>query len=122
MTIGLRVVTALQAVAGGRVHPVVAPEEPTLPYVTYLEAANPTNNALEGASNLQNTRLQIDCWSLTYSEAHSVADAVTAAMLAQSHLGSPSMFDARLIGRQDFEDPDVRTYRVLLEFSCWHLP
>jgi hypothetical protein len=102
------------------VYPLIARDSAPLPYVVYSQIANPINNSLTGRADLQNTRLQIDCWHSSYSAVHTLANAVIAAMDAQTHSGSPAVFTAILIGKQDFEDPDTRDYRVVLEFSVWH--
>lgn len=119
MNLGTMIATALAGVASGRVHPLMAPDEPSYPYVVFSEVARPVINTLRGKSSLVGARFQIDCVALTYIEAHSTAEAVVTAMLAQSHLGSPTSFTATHIGQQDLSEPDLRAYRVMLEFAVW---
>lgn len=108
-------VTALSGVAGARIYPMLAPQPATTPYVVYTRVVSQVENVMAGNGNppINQTRLQIDVYSKTYSEANSVAQAVTAAMLAWN-------IQNVNISSQDLFEPDTRLYRVMLEYSIWH--
>lgn len=122
MSLGELLKIALAGVAGGRLYPDLAPNNPTKPYLTYLHFG-PINNSFAGASDFQNQRTQIDCFADTKAEAESVATQIEVAMSAQSPYSSPQMFSSMQISRSYFGvDRDVRLHRVTVEFSVWFRP
>lgn len=84
----------------------------TFPYVVYLRIVSTVNNNLSGPSNLQNTRVQIDVFDRTYSNAAALAEQVQAAMgAAFPTCIQVSSFDV-------YEDP-IKAFRISADFSVW---
>lgn len=82
------------------------------PYIIFLRIVSTANNSLSGASNLQNTRVQIDVLDRTYSSAAALAELVQAAIAAAFPQSiQVSSFDA-------YEDL-VKAYRVSADYSIW---
>ncbi len=105
-------------VLDGRLHPVVLPQKPTLPALTYQRVATAPVRSLSGTSDRASVVLQIDIWARSYPAAKQAADAVTE-RLQNSRGGdanAPVIF--RHAGEQDgFEEqPDwwriTQTWRV----------
>lgn len=87
-------------------------QPPVYPYITFFRVIRANNLSLEGPSNVQPTRVQIDCISRHYSEAASVSLAVRAAMLAG--------FTVSSIDEQDFPpDPDTASFRCSTDYVVW---
>jgi hypothetical protein len=105
--------TALSSVVGGRVFPNIAPGNVQKPYVVYARVSSAPENTLANGSPIDNTRLQVDCFDVTYAGAALLADAVKAALDASAitHL---------LLMEQDQFEPDALLHRVILDFSLWH--
>lgn len=103
----------LSTLVGSRNYFIRLPQEPTYPNtVTNRVVSNPLN-ALDGRNEKQNARFRIDARGETYDSARDVAAQVIAAMEAAS-------FTAVLIDDSDFPyEPEVKTYRVVLDFSVW---
>jgi hypothetical protein len=83
MTIEASVVTALAAVAGGRVYPIVAPEKAVKPFVVYKPKTTPIT-LLSGSIIGNKTLIVFEAWGNSYSEAMTTAAAVQTAIIAAS--------------------------------------
>jgi hypothetical protein len=97
-------------------HQDIAPPGQSAPYIVWLEVVTPINNTLAGASDLQNTRLQIDAYGATQALRKTLADAIVAALAAAAAAGTLRNV---AVSRQNMPDPDTRLFRTLLEFSVW---
>ena len=104
--------TLLNALAAGGAHQDIARQGATAPYLVWLLVASPTNNSLQGASNVQNTRIQVDCYAASQAARQTLADVVVAAMAASS------LSNVRL-SSQNLYEPEVKLFRTMLEFSIW---
>ena len=99
---------------GGRVYPVVAPALPTSPFMVYERISAIPQNSMSETASLINSRVQIDVYSQTYSEAQTVAAAVVTAMNGWSYQ------NVRLMSR-DLFDFETRLHGVSADFSIWHV-
>ena len=100
----------LPTAAGLRVYPMLMPQEPAYPALTYQRIANDPIASLDGNSNLDRVRLQIDCWALTYLAAKNLAAEVRAEMAT---IGALLLLDL-----DDYESNE-KVYRVTMDFSLW---
>lgn len=117
----------VSALVASRIYPVRAPQDATFPYVTFqlVSEADRLQSLAHAISGLVAKRMQVDCFSETYAECKSLADAVRLALdryngtsggdtIQGSHL--ESQFD-------DFEpvqggaEKDV--YRIIMDFVMW---
>lgn len=87
-------------------------EAAVVPYVVFLRIVSTTNNTLSGASDLQNTRVQIDVFDRTYSSAAALADQIASTMAA----AFPTCIQ---ISSFDQYEPAVKAFRVSADFSVW---
>lgn len=100
------------AVAGGAWGN-VGPDNPAFPLIVYSRSPSPVNNSFAGASLLNNSRFQVDCYDKTYLGAFTVAQSVIDAMKTAG-------FTNVLENEFDSFDSDTKLHRVTLEFSVWH--
>ena len=105
--------SAVAAIVGARIHPVVAPDGTAFPYVLYHTVTSRRDGAMNGAGTLRNARVQIDCYAATYAQSKSLGAAVRAAVLAAT------AFKSVLNIEQDLYDASTKTHRQLVEFSIW---
>jgi hypothetical protein len=103
--------TAVAAVVGTRVYPLVLPQKAALPAVSYLRVDGVQDSNLSGNSGLEVVRVQIDCWAETYAGAKALASAVSEAM--QFGFGNECVWST---DRDQYED-GAKVFRVILEFS-----
>lgn len=90
--------------------PSLAGDGSVAPFIVWQRVVSVDNVTLQGPSNLQNTRLQVDIFAPRISDADAVCTAVEAAMNA---LG------AIPISAQDLYEDVPKLYRILREFSLW---
>ena len=112
--------TDLRALIGSlvadRAYPVAAPDSPVAPYLTYQRVSAVPENVLSGnggAAPLMNTRLQIDVYATTYSEAQAKAQAIKDALQGWAIQNVTN-------SEQDLYEDDVKLHRVMIDISTWH--
>ena len=111
-----RLFTLLSAgstLAGSRVWPLTAPDTPTTPYIVYQRIFSKSDNALGGNTGLINTRVQIDCYALTYADAQTLAAQVDTLMSAWATQNLS-------VGATDLYESEVHLFRVTADYSIWH--
>jgi len=115
--IGATLIETIQATlaplaAGGAWYQLNTAEPPVDPFIVWQRIPSATNNTLQGASDLQNTRVEISCYSRSVATLQALADDVRDAMAAAA-------FTNVLITSRDLFEPDTRFHRTVLEFSVW---
>jgi hypothetical protein len=110
----LQAALAALAPAGGVYQDANPVELPVCPYIVWSTVVSPTTNTLDGATNMQNSRIQIDVRSLRAIERRELSDAVFAAMTADT-----APFVA--IERSAFNtfENDFKVFRRVIDFSVW---
>lgn len=106
--------TTIAAQVSARIYPLVMPQNPTLPAITYQRVSGGQVNDLSGYSNLENPHISIFCWATRYDECKELADDVHDAM------DSATAFKATLFSDLDGFDPETELYVVSQDFSCWN--
>lgn len=87
-------------------------QPPTYPYIVWQRIVSTSNNTLEGPTDTQNTRIQIDIYSRSVAEAESLEASLEAAMKAAPFTNVP-------ISSQDLYEPEIRAFRVMKDYSVW---
>lgn len=109
--------SAISAMVGERIHPLILPERSEFPAITYTLVFGEPQNSLDGfTSGLRRISVQIDCWSRTFDRTKSVAEAVV------SRLGTPaSAFKSVVTEYPTLDDYESETkiYRRSIGASCW---
>ena len=72
--------TAIAAVVGTRVYPVMAPQNATYPCLVYTRVSTPRFHTHDGASGMAQPRFQINLWADSFSAARTLADTVRTAV------------------------------------------
>lgn len=98
--------------AGGCWYGVNTTEPPNYPFIVWQRVVSTSNVTLQGASNLQNTRIQIDIYSRQISEAVAIENALEA-VFANSTIGNVP------ISSQDMYEDAVKAYRIMKDYSVW---
>lgn len=111
-TIDERIQSLLAPLATGGAHQDIAAQGTVTPYIVWLQVISTTNNNLAGASNVQNLRLQIDCYAKTQAARKALELAVIAAM------GSATFSNVQLTSQNLYEQ-EVKLFRAMLDFSVW---
>ena len=87
-------------------------EPPAYPFIVFNRVSSTPNVSLQGPSDLQNTRVQIDIFSRSPAEAVSIESALEAAMAAWSVTNVP-------LSSQDMYEDAVKAWRVSKDYSVW---
>lgn len=64
----------------GRIYPEIMPQDVVYPAISYQRISTVRYQMLEGVDDFTQARLQVDCWSDTYSGVKSLATAVKSAL------------------------------------------
>jgi hypothetical protein len=100
---------------GGAIFPLTAPQGLSAPYVVITTVSAVPTPTFEGApaNLLETARVQVDAYSKTYIEAHTIADAVDAAIGGLADAG----LSAVRVNQTDLYDDETELYRVSTDFS-----
>lgn len=113
--------TLLAPVAGGQRHWVRAPQKTQPPYVVMNRITGLRDYHMLGASGLVTSRVQIDCYARTYSEAKTVARSASAILSGYRGGGVHGIF---LDNERDLPASDSgevnHLFRVSLDFMIHH--
>jgi hypothetical protein len=102
-----------------RVYPVILPEDPTLPAVSFQRISTTRQYATTGPVGLNRVRLQFDCWSRAYAEVKRLQAALMAAFEDRSSYAGTSIDSSQLITASDGFEQAARIYRVSLDFYIY---
>ncbi len=113
--------SGLSTLVSARVYPLILPQSPTYPAVTYQRIDGPRESALSAEMGLAHPRIQVDSWGKTYASAKAVATQVRGALQRHSDSGSdPVWLDTLLDNDEDSYESDIRVYRVRADYIIWH--
>lgn len=100
----------LSALIGTRLYPVLLPQNPTYPAVTYQRVSTPRAQAINGTVASAGPRFQFAAWASTYSSAVSVAAQVRAALIAMSG-NIVTVYEVLLDGEREVWEDDPGVFR-----------
>ena len=110
----------LAALVGTRVYPLLLPQSPTLPAVTYQRIDAPREERF-GGDPVAYPRFQIDSWAKTYAGAKAVATQVRGALqLWRTTATDPQIMDSDIESDEDLYEPDTGLYRVRADYIITH--
>jgi hypothetical protein len=117
-------ITALIGANPVRIYWTLAPQNVAKPYVTLQRVSGNRDMHMMGPSGLVESRVQIDCYGLTYAASKGVARAVEARISGFKGTHSGTVFggvflDAERDGYEDDATPD-KLFRTSLDFIIWH--
>jgi hypothetical protein len=105
--------TGLTALVSDRIYPIMMPQDPTLPAITYQRISNSPVNTIGGFASLDNPHIQFDCWATSYSSVKALGDKL------RKTIAAATTFNALQMSDQDLYEADTEIYRVSMDFSCW---
>jgi len=95
----------VSALVGTRIYPLLLPQNPTYPAITYQRIS--TRPVMTRTGNgLDFVRMQIDCYADSYSGVKALAAAVEAALSTDYELG-----------KTDFYDDTLEIFRVSMDYQ-----
>lgn len=109
------VYAALKPVFNSKIYPQIAPDLIVAPYGIYSSPATAPELTLNDGSPIANDHYQVDVYAASYDEAHRLAAAAAAAMLA-----IPYPISVVFVTQSDAFEPEVKLHRVIQDFSIWN--
>ena len=119
MSLGQTIYTAVTGDAGvgalvaARCYPLLLPQYPTLPAITYQRISNSEQG---GTTAIRRSRWQFDCWAATYAGAHELAALLKTALEEYSDTDQTPGIKMSLVANElDDYDPDTQQYRTIVD-------
>lgn len=115
----------LASLVAARIYPLVLPQKPTYPTVTYQRITSARASAMGSDPGVASVTIQVDAWGSTYANARAVAAQVRAALQRWRGTqaisgGSVEVLDSFIESDQDIYEEETATYRVRMDFLIWH--
>lgn len=107
--------TALAALVGSRIYPILNVQSGELPSVVYSLIPGPRINHYRGRSNLENPHLQIDIYATGIDQLRLIGNAIST-VIAVTNIFTGISNNTPV----DEYDDDLQFYRRSLEFSIWN--
>lgn len=108
------------ALVSSRIYPLILPQNPTYPAVTYQRIDSPHEGAMGADHDVARTRIQVDSWAETYAGAKAVATQVRLALDNwASEAVSPAIINAAFESDGDLYEEEVGVYRVTADYLIW---
>lgn len=109
------------ALAGTRIYPLVLPQQPVLPAVTYQPISEtPVQDRDSRALTYTRTRVQLVGYSSTHDGAIALRDALRAALGAFERVTGPRVSVALEQQVRTEYEPEMARWRALLDYWIWH--
>jgi hypothetical protein len=106
--------TTVNAAVTGRVYPLIMPQNPTFPAITYERISSNKVNGLAGYLGMDNAHIMLNIWATRYDTAKELAEDVHDCM------NKVAGFRSLLINDMDGYDPDTQLFVVSQDYSCWN--
>lgn len=114
-------VSAVTALVGGRIYPIEAPQNPTLPMIVYHRIDTNYLENLNAATNNEMARMQLDCYETTKSAAVTLAAAVkTGLRRASGTFGGVTVEDIWIENMQSDIEPTLNNVRYIIDCIIWY--
>ena len=109
------------ALVSTRVYPLILPQNPTLPAVTYQTVAGTRETAMGSNPGVAAPVVQFDTWARTYKESRDLALKVKAAI--ERWRGTEQgveILDAFIQREEDMYESDTDMWRSSWDYLIWH--
>lgn len=114
--------SAITALTGTRIYPIILPQDPTYPAITYsIDNIRDTFTLTNGQTNFVGADIQIDAWATTQKGAEDLAALINTAM--RNLKGSMAGVSVHAIYRDsqiDIYESEINAYRRSISYVCWH--
>jgi len=109
-------------IASTRIYPVILPQEPTYPAITYNDDDSNYTETFSGQTDHVQSIYQLDAWDNTYAGSVALGNAISAALKNKSgSFGGITIQRCTVLSGpiMAYED-SVEAYRQTYIFSIWH--
>ena len=106
--------TTIYAVTSSRIYPLLMPQDPTFPAITYERISSNKVNGLDGYLDMDNAHIMLNIWATRYDTAKELAEDV------HDRMNKTTAFRSILVNDLDGYDIDTGLYVVSQDYSCWN--
>jgi len=104
-----------------RMYPVVLPQDPAMPAITYQYISGASVVSHDGPTGLENPTFQIDCWGSSYSQMDALFQAVRKRLNgAKGTFSTLEVQGIFLVRKRDLYDNDAKLHRRTSDWSIWN--
>lgn len=94
-----------------RIYPLVLPQDPTMPAITYGRTGGARQRTLSGPSHIEEPEFAVTAWADTYTQAKHVAHKIVASLDGLSGaLGGVEVLECWFVNEADDYDSTVQSY------------
>lgn len=115
-----RLVTA-STPAAGRIYPLVLPQNPTLPAVTFSRVSGLRVHNLGGVSGRARPRISISSWASTYAGVQALAAAIRASLNGFKGTLATIAADIRIDNEIDLYEEEPKVYHIVQDYFVNHI-
>lgn len=114
------------ALASTRIYPVVLPQEPTYPAITFSVVSSQRTEGVYSNPGMATVRFQITCWALTYDSVKSLAEQVRLALerygtsVSGTTIAGVTVYDIHMGSSADAYEPTLDAFASSIDFTVVH--
>ena len=109
-----------ETAASTRIYPLLLPQSPTYPAITYQQISSVASHAMGADSPLRVVRIQVNSWADTYAAAQSLAAEVAATLSRyRGTLADVRVLDILLDNELSLYDADADSRRVIQDYTLF---
>lgn len=114
------------ALVASRIYPVVLPQTPTYPAVTFSVVSSQRTEGVYSDPGMARVRFQITCWALTYDGVKSLAEQVRLALqrygtsVSGTTIAGVTVYDIHMGSEADAYEPTLDAFAASIDFTVVH--
>lgn len=121
--------TDITSLVGTKIAPMEAPQNWSLPYITYQIVSDPPTHAMIQDATIYNPLIQVDIWAEKYSNVKNIANKIESRLKDYGGtitVSSTSLVVQRIFyeGQTEIKEVDMETnevtFRIMQEYRIWH--
>lgn len=116
--------STVSGIVGSRVDWVTRPQKAALPAISLQTVSDPRPDHLKGVDGARATRVQCDCWAVTYASAMTLARAAIAALQPPATISGKKFGNARVDAQRDLGENIADgsfIHRQSVDLIIWHV-
>jgi len=111
----------LVAIVSDRIYPMIMPQDPTYPSITFQRIDGPREHAFVMDAGLAHPRIQVDSWGKSYASVKSVATQLRGALERWAdETTNPVVLDSLLDNDEDTQEAETGLYRIRQDWVIWY--
>lgn len=108
--------SAVTTICASRIYPLILPQNPTYPAITYQRVAGRRENDItNGYVGMENAIVQMDAWATSFETAASLSSAIIVTVCAANSFKALAMNSPL-----DIYEDDIQAYRRSVDISIWN--